>query len=170
MNALKEVYDEFVKPIDVSQVKCVEMDEMHHYLGDKKNKLWIWKTIDHRTKKLIGWAFGKRDTSTLEKMFDSMNFKEIPHVFSDHYASYKEFFPEENLTQSKAFTVAIERNNGRQRHWLACFRRRSIVVTKSLKNLNIKMGLFARFRINGSIQELLGLIRGGGSNGHHPLF
>ena len=92
-------------------------------------------------------------------MYDRMEFDEIPHVYADCYESYKEFFPSKNLTQSKRYTPPIERNNGRQRHWLAAFRRRSIVVTKSLENLEKTMALFARFRINGSIDELLTLLK-----------
>ena len=88
-----------------------------------------------------------------------MGFDEIPHVYADHYESYKEFFPAENLTQSKHYTPPIERNNGRQRHWLAAFRRRSIVVTRSIENLEKTMALFARFRINGSIDELIALLK-----------
>jgi hypothetical protein len=34
--------------------------------------------------------------------------------------------------QGKGETVALERNNGQQRHWTAALRRRSIVVSKSL--------------------------------------
>ena len=66
-------------------------------------------------------------------MYDSMGYKEIPHGYADRYESY---IPHDKLTQSKRYTSAIERNNGRQRHWLAAFRRRSIVVTKSLDNLH----------------------------------
>ena len=68
-------------------------------------------------------------------------------------------FSSNNLTQPKKYTVQIERNNGRQRHWLAAFRRRSIVVTRSLENLAIFIALFARFRINGSIDELITLLK-----------
>lgn len=39
--------------------------------------------------------------------------------------------------------VAIEQNNGRQRHWLAAFRRRSIVISKSLKVLKATLAPFA---------------------------
>ena len=92
-------------------------------------------------------------------MYDSMGCKEIPHVYADRYESYKEFFPHDKLTQSKRYTSAIERNNGRQRHWLAAFRRRSIVVTKSLDNLHKIISLFARFRINGTIDELFALAK-----------
>ena len=52
-------------------------------------------------------------------MYDRMGFDEIPHVYADCYECYKEFFPSKNLTQSKRYTSPIERNNGRQRHWLA---------------------------------------------------
>ena len=92
-------------------------------------------------------------------MYDRMGFDEIPHVYADCYECYKGFFPSKNLTQSKRYTSPIERNNGRQRHWLAAFRRRSIVVTKSIENLEKTMALFAGFRINGSIDELLALLK-----------
>ena len=92
-------------------------------------------------------------------MYDRMGFDEIPHVYADCYKCYKEFSPAKNLTQSKRYTSPIERNNGRQRHWLAAFRRRSIGVAKSIENLEKNMVLFARFRINGSIDELLALLK-----------
>ncbi len=69
-----------------------------------------------------------------------MGFDEILYVYANRYESYKEFFPLKNLTQSKRYTPPIERNNGQQRHWLAAFRRRSIVVTKSLENLEKNHG------------------------------
>ena len=78
---------------------------------DKNQIHNVRKTIDHRSKKLIGWALGRRDTKTLIKMYDSLGFKEFPHVYSDRYESYKDFFPKNNLTKSKKYTSAIERNN-----------------------------------------------------------
>ena len=61
-------------------------------------------------------------------MYDDMKFEKMPHVYADNYDCYRKFFPKKNLTQSKKNTSAIERNNCRQRHWLAAFRRRSIVL------------------------------------------
>ena len=62
----------------------VEMDEnqIHN----------VRRSIFRQSKKLIGWALGRRDTKTLIKMYDSLGFKEFPHVYSDRYESYKEFF------------------------------------------------------------------------------
>ena len=58
------MHDKFIpeKP-DIATVTEVEMDENQKYYGRK--------TIAHCSKKLIGWALGRRDTKTLIKMYDS---------------------------------------------------------------------------------------------------
>ena len=79
---------------------------------------------------------------------------------TDHWDVYsKEMPPGCRLRQGKSETVAIERNNGRQRHWFARFRRKSIVVSKTVEMVDLTMALFARFHVNGSIDELLSLLR-----------
>ena len=45
-------------------------------------------------------------------------------------------------------SVRLERNNGRQRHWLASCRRRSIVVSRSGAMINRRMALFAHLHVN----------------------
>ena len=59
-----------------------------------------------------------------------------------------------DLFQGKAGTVAIERNNCRQRHWFARFRRKSLVVSKALHMVDLTMALFARFHVNGCVEEI----------------
>ncbi len=49
----------------------------------------------------------------------------------------------------------IERNNCRMRHWFGRFKRKSIIVSKSLEMVNITIALFARFRVNGDVFEIL---------------
>jgi len=61
---------------------------------------------------------------------------------------YPAVIPSAWLLQSKAETAAIERNNGRQRHWLARFRRKSIVVSRSVEMIDLTMGLFASYHVN----------------------
>ena len=62
------------------------------------------------------------------------------------------------LLQSKSQTVFIERNNGRQRHWFARFRRKSIAVSKTLEMVDLTMALFARFHVNGHWKKYLSLV------------
>ena len=77
--------------------------------------------------------------------------------YSDHWDVYSKIIPRDKLQQSKSETVSIERNNGRQRHWFARFRRKSIVVSKSLEMVDLTMALFARFHVNGQREEILSL-------------
>ena len=41
------------------------------------------------------------------------------------------------------------------RHWFGRFKRTSIIVSKSVEMVNITIALFARFRVNGDVFEIL---------------
>ena len=55
-------------------------------------------------------------------------------------------------------TGSIERDHARQRHWLARFRRRSFVVSKSVRMIDASIALFARFAGNGRIGDLTAML------------
>jgi IS1 family transposase len=74
--------------------------------------------------------------------------------FADEWAVYANEIPEADLIQGKKGTVALERNNARQRHWFARFKRKSLVVSKSLRMVDLTMALFARFHVNGQREEI----------------
>ncbi len=80
-------------------------------------------------------------------------------VYTDNYQAYAEVIGARALKQGKENTYKIEQNNGRQRHWLARFHRRSIVVSKSVAMVDLSLALFQRFRVNGSIMELISLLK-----------
>ena len=71
------------------------------------------------------------------------------------WAVYPKEIPADSLAQGKQGTVAIERNNSRQRHWFARFRRKSFVVSKSWRMVDLTMALFARFHVNGKREDIL---------------
>ena len=66
---------------------------------------------------------------------------------TDNWGVYPEVIVADKLYQSKSQTVYLEQNNGRQRHWFARFRRKSIVVSKTLEMVDLTMALFARFHV-----------------------
>ena len=45
-------------------------------------------------------------------------------------------------------SVRLERNNGRQRHWVASCRRRFIVVSRSGAMIDRRIALFAHLHVN----------------------
>jgi len=54
--------------------------------------------------------------------------------------------------------TTIEPNHARQRHWLARFRRRSIVVPKTRRRVDASMARFARFASNNRICDLVSML------------
>ncbi len=77
---------------------------------------------------------------------------------TDNWAAYSEEIPERKLYQSKSQTCYPEQNNGRQRHWFARFRRKSIVVSKTLEMVDLRMALFAKFHVNGNWKHITALV------------
>lgn len=114
----------------------------------KSHKIWIWKAYCRHTGRLIDWESGDRDSLTLQKLLKRLSQWKVLFYCTDHWETYRKLIPSSQLFQGKDKTVAIEKNNGRQRHWIARFRRRSIVVTKSLEMLNPHIALFAAVHIN----------------------
>ena len=58
----------------------------------------------------------------------------------------------------KGQTHALERDHARQRHLLARFRRRSIVVSKATRMVDASIALFARFGGNDRIGDLVSML------------
>ena len=98
------------------------------------------------TGKLVAWQCGNRDKATLKKLLKKLKGYVIDRYCSDKWDSYSKVIPKDKLIQSKKETVEIERNNSRNRHWFARFKRKSIVVSKSLEMVNLTMSLFQKFR------------------------
>src|SRR4051812_43630037 len=67
---------------------------------------------------------------------------------SDSYVIYPLVLAVGGHYQDKGGTVALERNNGQQRHWTAALRQRSIVVSKSLAMIERRVALFAHLHVN----------------------
>ena len=73
---------------------------------------------------------------------------------ADGREAYAALIPQGRLFVGKEQTHGIERDHARQRHWLARFRRRSIVVSKAVRMVDASIALFARFGDCGGLREL----------------
>jgi insertion element IS1 protein InsB len=107
----------------------------------KTQKLWIWEAYCRTTGHLIDWECGHRDGATLQKLL--LKSWKVKIYYTDRWESYRELIPSEMLVPTKKETVSIERNHGRQRHWIGRFRRCSIIVSKSIKMVDLTLALFA---------------------------
>ena len=158
LNWIKELAKKIYEKPAPGTAILVELDEMWHYLGSKKNKLWIWKAYRRETGELIDWECGGRDKATFKRLIDRLLKWKVELFCTDNWAVYQEVIDEDRLFQGKTQTYYLEQNNGRQRHWYARFRRKSIVVSKTLEMVDLTMALFARFHVNGTGKNLISLL------------
>jgi IS1 family transposase len=80
---------------------------------------------------------------------------DVAIFFADNWEAYVKFIPSYMLVQSKAETHGVERNNFRQRHWFGRFRRKTCIVSRSWRMVDLTMSLFAKFHVNGGFAQLL---------------
>ena len=114
--------------------------------------------MDRDTGKLLDWECGRRDQATLKKMIDRLAQWDVKMSCIDQWSTSASVIPQDQLVQSKTTTHAIEQNHCRQRHWFGRLKRKSIIVSKSKEMVDLTMGLFARFWVNGDQDELLSLL------------
>ena len=111
--------------------------------------------MDSDTGALLDWECGDRSKRTLKKLVDRLAAWDVEFYCTDEWESYRSLLPLEKLVMSKKVTVGIERNNCRNRHWFKRFSRKTIVVSKSKEMVDLTMALFAKFRVNGSVFDIL---------------
>ena len=106
----------------------------------------------------MDWECGGRDKTTCERLLERLKRWRTRLYCADDDAVYDVLLPVGPLHAGKDETHGIERDNARQRHWLARLRRRSIVVSKAMRMVDVSIALFARFAGNGRIDDLLSML------------
>jgi len=106
----------------------------------------------------VDWECGGRDNATCERLIERLTRWRTRLYCTDDYAVYDVLLPVGQRYAGKDETHGVERNNARQRYWLARFRRRSIVVSKTKRMVDVSLALFARFAGNSRISDLLSML------------
>ena len=101
---------------------------------------------------------GGRDTVTCERLIERLKRWRTRLYCADEYAVYDVLLPMGQLNTGKEETHGIKRDNARQRPWLARVRRRSSVVAKAKRMVDVSIALFARFAGNAKIGELMSML------------
>jgi insertion element IS1 protein InsB len=106
----------------------------------------------------VDWECGDRDKATCERLIERLTRWRTRLYCADDYAVDDVLLPVGQLHTGKEETHGIERDNARQRHWLARFRRRSIVVSKTKRMVDVSIARFARFAGNDRIADLISML------------
>jgi insertion element IS1 protein InsB len=106
----------------------------------------------------VDWECGGGDRATLTRLLDRLKRWKARLYCADGWEAYAERIPVGQLYVGKDETHGIKRDHARQRHWLARFRRRSIVVSKAKRMVDASIALFPAFGGNDKIQGLLSML------------
>ena len=89
----------------------------------------------------MAWVVGGRDDATCQKLLDKIGTKGKTFV-SDDWDGYHRLIPEKQLFTGKDLTIHIEQDNSNIRHFIARFRRRTKVVSKSEEMIDLSLRLY----------------------------
>ena len=106
----------------------------------KKNKVWAWKAHDPLSGRNIAWEIGSRSDSTLKRLLKRIGLKGRSFL-TDGWEGFRRCIPEEQLFTGKDLTFNIEQDNSNTRHYLARFRRRSKVTSRSREMAGLSLRL-----------------------------
>ena len=106
----------------------------------------------------MDWGCGGRDRATLKRLLKRLRRWRARLYCADGWAADAELIPVGALYVGKDETHGLERAHARQRHWLARFRRRSIVVSKAKRMVAASIALFAACGGNDRIQDPLSML------------
>ena len=107
----------------------------------KTRKLWIWRAYDPVTRRTIAWVLGGRDDKTLRRLLDKVGVGGKTFV-TDDWEGFHRVIPEDQLFTGKDLTFPIEQDNSDIRHFLARFRRRTKVVSKTAEMVDLSLRLY----------------------------
>ena len=135
---IKRITVEFVP---FSEIDESELDEMWSFVRTKKNQRWLWLAIDHKTRKIIAYAFGRRQYSVFKQFKKLLKPFGIKRYYTDGYACYAAHIACSKHTVGKDNTQRIERKNLTLRTRIKRFARKTICYSKSVQMHDIVIGL-----------------------------
>ena len=69
-------YEQVPQQVDVIPKErgklTVQMDELWSFVDNKKNKQWVWRSIDAETREIIGCYVGERSRQLAQALWDSL--------------------------------------------------------------------------------------------------
>jgi insertion element IS1 protein InsB len=133
----------------------LELDEVWSFIEKKACKSWTWIALNRRTRQVVGYAVGSRETVTCEQLFSSIpaEYKFLDTI-SDFWSPYPKVFDSNHKAVGKedGGTAHIERWNNTLRQHVGRFIRKTLSFSKSEEMHKTVLKLFIH-RYNLSIKH-----------------
>ena len=112
---------------------------MWSFVGNKKNKQWIWLALDIETKEIVGVYVGNRSCDGASGLWCSLPalYRQCAVCYTDFWSAYNQIFPElrhRAVSKTSGKTNGIERFNCTLRQRVSRLVRKTLSVSKKLAN------------------------------------
>jgi insertion element IS1 protein InsB len=119
-----------------------ELDEMWSYVGKKAAPRWLWHAIDHRSGKVLAYAFGRRQDTVFLQLKALLEPFGITRFYTDGWGAYERHLDAEQHEVGKANTQKIESKHINLRTRIKRLVRRTICFSKTERMHDLVIGLF----------------------------
>ena len=120
-------------PVQADDV--LELDELWSFVGNKRQKRWVWIALCRRTRQIVAFFIGQRDTASCQQLWQRVptDYADC-HCVSDAWQTYPEVIPEPLHTvvdKQSGETAHVERWNNTLRQRIPRFIRKTLSFSKS---------------------------------------
>lgn len=132
-------------PEDSEIPEITEIDELQTFIGNKKNKVWLWTVVNHWKPGIILWAIGDRSSSSFQILWSTIKCWHSFWYVTDGWKVYPGFIEPEDHLVCKTYMTRVEGENTRLRHYLARLHRKTLCYSKSLEMLSYSVRLLLHY-------------------------
>ena len=134
--------------------EITEIDELQTFVGNPKNKVWIWTVVNHWKPGILLWTVGDWLRQCAERNRSSNSFQILWTVIrcwhsfwyvTDGWKVYPGFIEPEDHLVCKTYMTRVEGENTRLRHYLASLHRKTLCYSKSLEMLKYSIRLLLHY-------------------------
>lgn len=126
----------------------LELDELWSFVGNKKNKQWIWIALCRRTRQVVSYFIGDRSEESCWRLWQwiPISYRQCL-TFSDFWETYQTVFgavgrQHQSVGKETGQTAHVERWNNTLRQRLARFVRKTLSFSKSTEYHDIALRLY----------------------------
>jgi len=124
-----------------NEVEKAELDEMWSYVQNKKNQRWLWLAIDHKTRKVVAFVFGRRKNEVFKQLKKLLKPFGIKRYYTDGLQCYAKYLSAKKHKVGKTNTQRIERKNLTLRTRIKRLARKTICFSKTDRMHDIVIAL-----------------------------
>lgn len=103
-----------------------DLDELHTFVGNKRNKLWIWTVVNHKQLGILAWVIDDRSAATCRYLWSIVRCWQCFWYVTDRWCVYPMFIEDADHLGSKTYMTRVEGENTRLRHYLARLHRKTL--------------------------------------------